>query len=228
MVVIRGRERPAPAGHRPLRAAIWLWTCGGLYPFWAYCRPLLHCHNLILQCSNSIPTLGVPPSRGLNSGRVNVSNLARKPCDPGARRRAPRRAGPRRAGTGRGKGARKPINLGAAGRRRARRLHLGRARPAARRRPARDRGYLRRLGGRGERGHAGRRARARRSRRGAPAARRFLARGERRRPPARPAARRGRAAVPVRPARRPVVRRDVADAVALRSQPAQHQSAQGR
>ena len=55
----------------------------------------------------------------------------------------------------------------AAGRRRAWRLHLGRARPPPRRRAARDRGHLGRLGRRHQRRHAGRRARARRPRRGA-------------------------------------------------------------
>ena len=92
---------------------------------------------------------------------------------------------------------------------------------------SRSRASPARPAGRGERDHAGRRAHPRRPGRGAQAARRLLARGERRRPPARPAARRGRAAVSLRAARRPVARRDVADALALRSQPAQHQSAQG-
>src|SRR5215831_20474882 len=29
----------------------------GPYPFWTFFARLLHCHNLILQCSNTIPTL---------------------------------------------------------------------------------------------------------------------------------------------------------------------------
>ena len=171
----------------------------------------------------SHPHIG-KPSRG-NPPQSNVSHSARQPRFPRARaaHRAAARPGARPAPPR----ARQAGQPGAAGRRRPRRLHLGRARSIARRRPPRDRGRFRHLGGRGERGHAGRRAYPRRSRRGAPAARRFLARRERRRPPSRPAARRGRAAVSLRPARQPVVRRDVADAVALRPQPAQHQSAQG-
>ena len=117
---------------------------------------------------------------------------------PARSRRAPRAGAgaPARAA----QGPRQADQPRAAGRRRPWRLHLGRARPAARRRPDRDRRHLRRLGRSGERGHAGRRARPRRAGRGAAAARRLLARGERRRPLARPAARRGRAAVPLRAA----------------------------
>ena len=114
-----------------------------------------------------------------------------------------------------------------AGRRRAWRLHVGRARPAARRRPARDRGHLRHVRRRAQRGDARRRARARRAGGGARPAGGLLARGQQQRPSAGPAARRGRPAVFLRAAPGPVVRRAVAVLVAVRSQPAQHQPAQG-
>ena len=115
------------------------------------------------------------------------------------------------------------------GRRGARRLHLGRARPAAGRRADRHRQHLRRLRRRRERGDAGRRARARRPRGGAAAARGLLARGELRRRAAGAAARSDRTAVRVRAAAElagALARRAVALLVALRSQSAQHQSAQ--
>ena len=115
------------------------------------------------------------------------------------------------------------------GRRRARRLHLGRARPAAGGRADRHRRHLRRLGRRRERGDARRRACARRRRGGAAAARRLLARGELRRRPAGAAARSDRTAVRIRAAAElagAVAWRAVALLVALRSQSAQHQSAQ--
>ena len=66
---------------------------------------------------------------------------------------------------------------GAARRRRARRLHLGRAGTAFERRAACHRGHFRHVGGRGECRDAGRRSYPRRPRGGAEAARRFLARG---------------------------------------------------
>ena len=68
-----------------------------------------------------------------------------------------------------------------AGRRRARRIHLGRARLSARGRAHRHRGHFRHLGRRDECRDAGRRARARRAGGSAQAARRVLARREPRR-----------------------------------------------
>ena len=193
-------------------AAIWLWTWADFTRF-GRVAALLHCHNLILRRSNPIPTLGDPTQGASNKRCVNVSNLARKYRDSGACPPPPAAPGPA-AGAGQERPAQTHQSR-AAGRGRPRRLHLGRPRPVAGRRPSRDRGYFRRFGGSGQRGHAGRRARSRRSRRGAPAAGRFLARGERRWPPDRPAARGGRAPVPVRPARGPLVRRHVAHVVAV-------------
>ena len=119
----------------------------------------------------------------------------------------------------------------AAGRRRARRVHLGRARRAAGRRADRDRGHVRHLGRRDQRRDGGRRARPRRPGGGAQAPRRFLARGEPRRRDVEAQPRHLRAAVLADPDRRRpdegLVRHHVELSVALRSQPAQHQSAEG-
>ena len=91
---------------------------------------------------------------------------------------------------------------GAARRRRPWRLHLGRARPSARRRTADGRRHFRHLGRRRQCGDAGRRAQARRPGGSAQAAGRFLARGQPRRRPARGAARSHRPAVLVAAKRR--------------------------
>ena len=73
---------------------------------------MLHCHiNIAPQQFD--PHIGAPASGGLTKRSVNVSNFARKPCDPGACAPQPRPAepGPGRIRKRRGK----PINLGLQG-----------------------------------------------------------------------------------------------------------------
>ena len=127
------------------------------------------------------------------------------------------------------KSNRKKVNLATAGRRRAWRVHLGRARSSARGRAHRHRGHFRHIGGRDECHHARRRDRARRRGRSTPAARRVLARREPRRQPPRHPAQRGRPPVLVHALRglagAGLVQRGRALHVAVRPQPAQHQSA---
>ena len=126
---------------------------------------LLHCQNLILQCSNSSPHSVSPSPSGRRSDPrmfpILLQQLVSRRSS-GAHRAAPvPSAVPRepRAQADQSRAAR---------RRRARRLHLGRARPDCSTTAALDdRGHLRHLGGRDERGDARRRARARRRRGGA-------------------------------------------------------------
>ena len=115
-------------------------------------------------------------------------------------------------------------------RRHARRLHLGRARSTAGGRAARRRGHFRHLGRRGQCRHAGGWLAPRRQRRSGQAPGGFLACNEPWRRPAALAARGDRQIVLAgadRHADARLVHRLVALPIALRRQPAQHQSAEG-
>ena len=84
-----------------------------------------------------------------------TARVMKHPASPRARRRPKHSAAERQ----------EAHQSRAAGRRRAWRLHLGRARPSPERRAARDRRHFRHLGGRDQCGDAGRRPRPRRARR---------------------------------------------------------------
>src|SRR5215475_15489312 len=132
----------------------------GPYPFWTFFA-LAALPYLILQCSNLVPTLDeslpeAPPAPTVE----NVSHSARK--SRFQRAHAALSAPASAAAWASEQGPRQTDQSGAAGRRCAWRVHLGRARSAARRRPDRDRRHLRRLGGSGQRGDARRRSHPRR------------------------------------------------------------------
>ncbi len=194
-----------------------------LYPLCAHAASIA-LQKLILQCSNSIPTLVSRVARS-HLRFVNAPHPARKARFLGAHAVAHAAACPdgraRRGGT-----AQAGQSCAARGRS-ARGFHLGRSRSTDRRRTPGDRGHLRHVGRCSECSDAGRRTQPRRPAGGPRPAGRFLACGQCRRPPHRPATQGGRTPASVRLERRSVVGRDVALAVALRSQPAQHQPAQG-
>jgi len=151
---------------------------------------LLHRHNLILQCKQYHPTLCESPSPSAPTANSRMFPFCSQISFPTRSRRQQSAAARPPPGERARRSGAPSRSISPCKARRARRVHLGRAGSAARRRQDRDRRHLRRVGGSGERGHArdGSPA-ADRTRR--PAARRFLARVSRRRPPRKPAARRG-------------------------------------
>src|SRR5262245_66581406 len=69
-----GRRRAADS---TALATFWISTCTDLTRFGHFLL-LLHCHNLILQCSNTAPTYAIPFARRSHSEFENVSHSARK------------------------------------------------------------------------------------------------------------------------------------------------------
>ena len=188
----------------------------------------MQCNKYYCNATNSPPHCQIPavarhfvPSPLACGVYLDLEQAPFHPPEP----EAPQRREPAPAG----RAAKENDQPGFAGWRRAWRFHLGSARPDSGRRTARGGRHLRQLGRRTECGDARRRARARRAAGGAAPSCRFLARRELRRQPAGFAARRAGAVavVPAGPACAAAVAWAVPGLVALRSQPAQHQSTQG-